>query len=42
VVCGLNVAFIDGVLRGLGNDTVTAELAPEPGFCCVRVRPPQP
>jgi len=40
VVCALNAAFIDGLLRGLGNDTVVAELAPEAGLCCVRVRPP--
>lgn len=40
LVCGLNVAFVDGLLRGLGNDTVVADLAPEEGLCCVRVRPP--
>lgn len=40
LVCGLNAQFIDGVLRGLGNNTVLAELAPEEGLCCVRVRPP--
>lgn len=40
VVCGLNVSFIDGLLRGLGNTNVKAELAPQPGLCCVRVRPP--
>lgn len=40
IVCALNVSFIDGVLRGLGNDTVSAELVPENGLCCVRVVPP--
>jgi predicted ArsR family transcriptional regulator len=40
LICGLNAYFIDGVLRGLGNTTVSAEMAPEPGLCCVRVRPP--
>jgi predicted ArsR family transcriptional regulator len=42
LVCSLNVAFIDGVLRGLGNDNVRADLQPEAGTCCVRVRPPSP
>jgi predicted ArsR family transcriptional regulator len=40
LVCGINASFIDGILRGLGNTNVSAELAPEPGLCCVRVRPP--
>lgn len=40
VVCALNAAFVDGVLRGLGNQTVSAELVPEDGLCCVRVVPP--
>lgn len=42
LVCGLNAAFVDGMLRGLGNSTVSAELAPQPGMCCVRIRPPSP
>lgn len=42
LVCGLNAAFIDGMLRGLGNETVRADLRPEPGLCCVCVRPPSP
>lgn len=41
LVCSLNAAFIDGMLRGLGNETVAADLRPEPGMCCVRVHPPQ-
>jgi predicted ArsR family transcriptional regulator len=40
LVCGLNASFVDGILRGLGNDTVAAELAPEEGLCCVRLLPP--
>jgi predicted ArsR family transcriptional regulator len=39
IVCSLNQAFVDGVLRGLGNEDVRAELRPEEGLCCVRVRP---
>ena len=41
LVCSLNAAFIDGVLRGLGNDTVRADLQPDARVCCVRVRPPR-
>lgn len=38
LVCGINLAFIDGMLRGLGNRAVAAELTPDEGLCCVRVR----
>jgi predicted ArsR family transcriptional regulator len=41
LVCGLNREFIDGVLRGLGNDTVEAALEPTPGECCVKLRAKQ-
>jgi predicted ArsR family transcriptional regulator len=40
LVCGLNASLIDGILRGLGNTTVSAELTPEEGLCCVRIRRP--
>jgi predicted ArsR family transcriptional regulator len=40
LVCGLNQAFVDGLLRGLGNDTVEAALEPQPGQCCVKLRAP--
>jgi predicted ArsR family transcriptional regulator len=40
LVCGLNQAFVDGMLRGLGNETVEAALEPEPGQCCVKLRAP--
>jgi predicted ArsR family transcriptional regulator len=40
LVCGLNQAFVDGLLRGLGNETVMAALEPQPGQCCVKLRPP--
>lgn len=42
LVCSLNAAFIDGLLRGMGNTTVAAELAPQEGLCCVRLTPPAP
>ena len=38
LVCGLNREFIDGFLRGLGNDSVEAALVPTPGECCVKLR----
>lgn len=38
LVCGMNLALIGGVLDGLGTRGLTAELAPQPGFCCVKVR----
>lgn len=39
LVCGLNRAFVQGVVDGLGRDDLTACLEPEPGKCCVKVRP---
>ena len=39
LVCGLNRDFIDGLLRGLGNESVQATLEPTPGECCVKLRP---
>jgi predicted ArsR family transcriptional regulator len=39
LVCGLNRAFVAGVLAGLGAEGVTAQLAPRPGACCVTVGP---
>lgn len=41
LVCGLNREFIDGLLRGLGNENVEASLEPTPGQCCVKLRPPK-
>jgi predicted ArsR family transcriptional regulator len=38
LVCGMNLDFLQGLLRGLGDsDQVSARLAPAPGFCCVRI-----
>lgn len=42
LVCGMNLALIDGVIDGLGLEGVEADLAPQPGFCCVRVRAGRP
>jgi len=38
LVCGLNRAYVQGVADGLGCGA-TACLEPEPGLCCVKVRP---
>lgn len=40
LVCGMNERLIEGILRGLGNDTLGIVLEPVPGECCVRVEPP--
>jgi predicted ArsR family transcriptional regulator len=37
LVCGLNHAFLTGVLAGLGARTVQAVLKPRPGECCVQL-----
>jgi predicted ArsR family transcriptional regulator len=39
LICGLNEAFVNGILDGLGTRTLTAGLRPQPGGCCVRVAP---
>ena len=39
LVCGLNREFVDGILRGLGNESLEAVLQPTPGECCVKLRP---
>jgi predicted ArsR family transcriptional regulator len=38
LVCAMNRSFLDGVLRGMGNETVDAVLACKPGDCCVTIR----
>ena len=37
LVCGLNKSFVEGLLRGFGNETLIAELDRRPGECCVRL-----
>jgi len=42
MICGMNLALIEGLLDGLGVEQVRARLSPRPGLCCVaiaRVRP---
>ena len=38
VVCGMNLALIEGVLGGLGVEGITAALEPQPDTCCVALR----
>lgn len=39
LVCGLNVAFLTGLVEGLDIAGLRAELRPAPGFCCVELQP---
>jgi predicted ArsR family transcriptional regulator len=38
VVCGMNQAYLGGLLDGLERTDVEASLEPEPGRCCVAIR----
>ncbi|MCI0633617.1 MAG: transcriptional regulator [Actinobacteria bacterium] len=40
LVCGMNQRLVQGIVRGLGNDTLGVVLDPVPGECCVRLEPP--
>ena len=40
LVCSMNLALIDGVIAGLDVPALSARLAPQPGFCCVKVTEP--
>ena len=38
VVCGMNLDFLGGLVDGISpSDRLDARLAPEPGYCCVRI-----
>ena len=39
LVCRLNRELVEGVVDGLGNETLDVELAPRPGECCVAIHP---
>lgn len=41
LVCQMNRAFIEGIVRGIGNVSVEAALEPTPGECCVVLRRPK-
>ncbi|MGQ0618054.1 MAG: helix-turn-helix transcriptional regulator [Acidimicrobiia bacterium] len=39
LVCGMNLDFLARLLEGMGPaDRLDARLAPEPGYCCVRIK----
>ena len=38
LICGMNLALIEGLLSGLGLTEVRARLAPREGMCCVALR----
>jgi hypothetical protein len=40
LVCGLNHQLVQGIVSGLGNDTLDVSLAPLPDECCVQLRLP--
>jgi predicted ArsR family transcriptional regulator len=42
LVCAINHAFVDGLVRGLGNQRVQVLLLPRPDGCCVELRPGSP
>lgn len=37
LVCGMNLALVDGLIHGLHIESMSARLEPQPGFCCVKV-----
>jgi predicted ArsR family transcriptional regulator len=37
LVCGMNLALVEGVLEGVRVDPSRARLDPEPGLCCVKI-----
>ena len=41
LVCGLNLSFLDGLLRAVDGTGLHAALEPEDGYCCVRFRAPR-
>jgi predicted ArsR family transcriptional regulator len=38
LVCGMNHAYLEGMLDGIGATTLDARLDPAPGRCCVRLQ----
>ncbi|HET6833205.1 MAG TPA: hypothetical protein VFH30_05010 [Acidimicrobiales bacterium] len=38
LVCGMNLELLNGLIEGAdGADVLEARLAPQPGYCCVRM-----
>lgn len=38
LVCGMNLAFMEGIVEGAAAEGVIASLDPQPGQCCVTLR----
>jgi len=38
LVCGMNLAFMEGIVEGAAAGGITATLNPQPGQCCVTLR----
>ncbi len=38
LTCGMNLAWAEGVVTGLGIPDLAVELAPEPSLCCIALR----
>lgn len=39
LVCGMNLELLSGMIDGAdGSDVLEARLAPQPGYCCVRMK----
>jgi predicted ArsR family transcriptional regulator len=39
LICGMNLELLSGIIEGIGGDGIlSARLAPEPGYCCVRTK----
>jgi predicted ArsR family transcriptional regulator len=41
LVCGMNLAFVEGVVDGLGAAALRARLDPSETRCCVRLERPR-
>lgn len=39
LICGMNLALVDGLLEAAGRGGLTARLDPRPGDCCVAITP---
>ncbi len=37
-ICGMNLALVEGMVEGAGEKDLRPVLAPEDGYCCVRLR----
>lgn len=39
LICELNQRLVDGLVRGLGNESLEAVLDRQPNQCCIHVKP---